>query len=767
MKTLMMTPRGWFRSVCWMALSLVCLAAPLATAQEQPLDGKWRWVAQKPATGWQQPDFDDAKWREGAGGFGTSDTPGARVGTFWSAPNIWMRKQFQLDKVPAKPALLVHHDEDVEVFINGKEVLRLTGYITEYKVVPIDDAAKSAIKAGKNVMAVHCRQTGGGQFVDVHLIDADRVPELPQPPRPTTPFKTALTTEWGEKVTADNAWREYPRPAFERAKWWCLNGSWDYAITPDKQTDVPKKWDGKIVVPFALESQLSGVQRLLDATEALWYHRSFKVEGGQAQRWLLNFEAVDYRSKVWVNGTLVGEHQGGNDPFTLDVTKAVQPGDNELIVRVEDATQGWQLNGKQSLMPRGIWYTQVSGIWQTVWLEAVSSRYLSDAKIKTDAGTGKITVQPIVMGAESRGEQVRVTVVGENGLTKTAAAGNAIEITVPNAKLWSPDQPNLYDLQVQLLDANGQVVDEVKTYAGIRTVGKQRDAEGNLRFTLNGQPIFHWGPLDQGWWPDGLLTPPSDAAMCSDIDFLKAAGFNMIRKHIKVEPRRYYAHCDRVGMLVWQDQVSGGKNPPWTRMRENPEDAVWPDREHEQYMHEFEEMVSSLESHPCIVVWTPFNEAWGQHRTVEVGKWIQARDPSRHVNIASGGNFWPVGDVADEHHYPHPDFPFNAQRYDADFIKVVGEFGGHGLPVDGHLWDNDRDNWGYGGLPKNAEEYKSRYLESIRLLKELKAKGISAGVYTQTTDVEGEINGLLTYDRRVQKIPAAELKRIHQEAGLR
>ena len=305
------------------------------------------------------------------------------------------------------------------------------------------------------------------------------------------------------------------------------------------------------------------------------------------------------------------------------------------------------------------------------------------------------------------------------------------------------------------------MIDTVQSYAGIRTVGKTKDADGHWRFTLNGKQIFHFGPLDQGWWPDGLLTPPSDEAMLYDIEYLRDAGFNMIRKHIKVEPRRYYYHCDRMGMMVWQDQVSGRPNPPWTRMQPNPRDADWKPADHQQYMNEFEEMVDDLEFHPSIVVWVPFNEAWGQHQTIEVGKWIINRDPTRLVNIASGGNFWPVGDVADHHQYPHPDFPFDVQDW-SDYIKVVGEFGGHGLPVKGHLYDENRDNWGYGGLPANANEYLGRYQESIRRLVDLKQRGIAAGVYTQTTDVEIEINGLMTYDRRVIKIPAETLNKLHQ-----
>jgi beta-galactosidase len=479
----------------------------------------------------------------------------------------------------------------------------------------------------------------------------------------------------------------------------------------------------------------------------------------------LHFEAVDYRCRVFVNDRPVGEHVGGNTPFTLDISEAVRPGENRLLVRVEDDTEGAQLNGKQSLEPRGIWYTQVSGIWQTVWLEQVPDRSIGELDIATSARRGTITVRPRIEGTPLSGDSVELSLREEGRIvaTERAPLSRAAEffLELENPRLWSPASPFLYDLELRLLDANGGEIDRVLSYAGIRDVGKTRDSEGHLRLTLNGEIIFPWGPLDQGWWPDGLLTPPSDEAMLFDIQFLRAAGFNMIRKHIKVEPRRYYYHCDRLGMMVWQDQVSGGPRPPWTRLRPNPGDADWSDEDHAQYMREFEAMVDTLEVHPSITMWIPFNEAWGQHRTMEVGRWITERDPSRTINIASGGNFWPVGDVVDHHSYPQPDFPFDRKRF-ADFVKVVGEFGGHGLPLAGHLWDSQRDNWGYGGLPRNASEYRERYVESLERLTDLQRQGIAAGVYTQTTDVEGEINGLMTYDRQRIKIPAAELQRLHQ-----
>ncbi len=589
---------------------------------------------------------------------------------------------------------------------------------------------------------------------------APQAPPQAAEPRPTKPFLSELITTWGAQVTPANAWTEYPRPQLVREGWQNLNGQWDYAITPIAQRTPPAAWDGRILVPFSLESKLGGVQRLLDAGDALWYRRGFSVTPAAGRRTLLNFEAVDYRCEVFVNGRSVGAHVGGHTPFSVDVTDAIRPGANELVVRVEDETEGWQLRGKQVRKAHGIWYTQVSGIWQTVWLEQVPSSYIQTLTMGTDAAAGSITVRPGI-GGPGPARAVRVSVIDNGSVVASAAGEGALTVTVKNPRLWSPASPHLYDLEIVLADAGGAVVDRVRSYAGIRTVGKARDAGGHWRFTLNGQPVFHWGPLDQGWWPDGLLTPPSDAAMRADIAFLKSAGFNMIRKHIKVEPRRYYYHCDQLGMMVWQDHVSGGPGPKWTRLQPNPQDADWPDDRHAQFMLELGRMIDTLESHPSIVVWVPFNEAWGQHRTMDVGAWVAKRDPSRLLNIASGGNFWPVGDIVDDHKYPHPGFAFDPAR-DQHYVKVMGEFGGHGFPVPGHLWDAGRQNWGYGGLPQTEAEFKERYATSIRMLNDLRAQGIAAGVYTQTTDVEGEINGLLTYDRKVAKMPAADLAKLHQ-----
>lgn len=728
----------------------------------QEIVDQWRYSLKEPSGNWQAIDFDDADWTKGPGGFGTRGTPAARIGTEWYTDDIWLRKSFTLDDVPQKPGLLIHHDEEVEVFINGTSVARLDGYTREYIVVELDDA--SVLKEGDNLLAAHCHQTEGGQFIDVHLIDTESVPQLPEPPQPTTPFHTELITSWGDSLTADNAWTEYPRPQLERKQWLNLNGHWDYAISSREETSTPIDWDGKILVPFSLESRLGGVERLLNPNESLWYRRTFEVADTDETRTLLNFEAVDYRCEVFINGKSIGQHVGGNTPFTFDATDAVEDGSNEIVLKVDDDTEAWQLRGKQVLSPNGIWYTRVSGIWQTVWLEQVSNSYIRELKLATNAAEGTISVRPILEGADDHKVTIQV-LDGQEEVAKYAGPILAgVELAIDDAKLWSPRTPHLYDIVVSLLDQDGKVLDSVTSYVGIRDVGKIKDANGDWRFTLNDQELFHWGTLDQGWWPDGLLTPPSDEAMLFDIEYLKAAGFNMIRKHIKVEPRRYYYHCDRLGMLVWQDQVSGGAEPPWTRLEENPVDAQWPAERHAQYMQELEWMISALENHPSIVVWVPFNERWGQHLTMEVGQWTVKRDPSRIVNVASGGNFWPAGDVVDEHAYPHPAFPFHLgenERF-APFVKVVGEFGGHGYPIQDHLWDPNRRNWGYGSLRKTKSEYRERYEVSLEKLDELRKQGIAGAVYTQTTDVEGEINGLMTYDRQVIKIPAKELAELHK-----
>jgi hypothetical protein len=577
------------------------------------------------------------------------------------------------------------------------------------------------------------------------------------------PVEGKISTPWAKDVSPERVWAEYPRPTLKRENWRNLNGLWSYSIG-QKDAEVAGDWEGEILVPFAVEAALSGVGRELEPDQSLWYKRTFEAIKKPGKRVLLHFEAVDYEATVWLNGSKLGSHVGGHTPFSFDITEALKEGENEVMVRVHDATSGFQLVGKQHLRPNSIWYTRVSGIWQTVWIEEVNERAISNLVFTSDIKSGKLGVEIALEGSVVEGERYRVEASYKGKLAGRVEGTGKLSLQLSNPKLWSPDTPHLYDLKVELLDAQSKVIDAVTSYAALREVGKSRDKNGNLRFTLNGEPIFHWGPLDQGWWPDGLLTPPSVEAMVSDIDYLKAAGFNMIRKHIKVEPRLYYAHCDKVGMMVWQDQVCAVYEPnaprssitQWIGIGENPTEGVWPEEAHQQFVTEYKRMVDHLRHYPSIVVWTPFNEAWGQHRSLEVGRMAVDYDKTRAINVASGGNFWPVGDIADAHSYPDPSFPTSDKRFN-DYVKVVGEFGGHGWPVKDHLWDSSKKNWGYGNLPQSLDEWKERYTRSIRVLQSLKRQGVSGGVYTQTTDVEIEINGLLTYDR-VEKVPASWLR---------
>jgi beta-galactosidase len=570
----------------------------------------------------------------------------------------------------------------------------------------------------------------------------------------------AMMTRWGKQVTPENAWQEYPRPQFRREENWAnLNGLWDYAVTRDAKK--PDSFDGKILVPFAIESALSGVGHLLEPNETLWYRRTFNHQTPSGHRTLLNFEAVDYTCTVFVNGTEVGKHVGSSDPFKFDITDVLQDGDNEVVVKVIDKTAPEQTLGKQTLKPKGIYYTRVSGIWQTVWLEDVPTRHLAMVKMKPRIGEGTLRVLPTLAGTPIAGERLKITVRDQGKEVGTADA--ALSVRIPNSKLWSPDSPHLYDITIELFDGDDKLVDRVESYAAMREVGVRRGPAGHIRIMLNDEELFHYGPLDQGWWPDGLLTPPSDEAMRFDVDFLKKAGFNMIRKHIKIEPRRFYSHCDRVGMLVWQDMPSTGGRPFWSKLAPNPVEDQWPKQQHEQFMKELKAMINNLRNHPSIVMWVPFNERWGQHETVQIGQTIENLDVTRLLNIASGGNFFPVGDVADRHNYPEPTYPFEDQRLN-DYVKVVGEFGGHGYVVEGHQWNTEMRNWGYGGLPQTQAEYKARYRKSFDELMNLRRRGVAAAVYTQTTDVEGEVNGLMTYDREVQKMSAEELAELHGAA---
>ena len=574
------------------------------------------------------------------------------------------------------------------------------------------------------------------------------------------PAGDRIQTEWAEKMDVKNVLPEYPRPLMERSDWMNLNGLWNYAIRPT-DTSVPTAYDGQILVPYAVESSLSGVGKNLGEKNDLWYQRSFSLPAAwKGKRVLLHFGAVDWKTDVWVNGVKVGTHTGGFTPFSFDVTAALQKGDNELVVKVWDPTdKGYQPRGKQVNNPHGIWYTPVSGIWQTVWLEPVPEHYITQLRTTPDVDRNRLALE-VQSNSTQAVERIEVTVLEEG---KPVAEGAAlcnvpVEIAMPaDVKLWSPDTPFLYDLEVRLY-ADGKVVDRVKSYAAMRKYSTRRDEDGIMRLQLNNQDIFQFGPLDQGWWPDGLYTAPSDEALRYDIEMTKKLGYNMIRKHIKVEPARWYTYCDRLGVIVWQDMPSGDKNPEWQnrnyfqgaeRTRSAESEAC--------YRKEWKEIIDCLYSYPCIGVWVPFNEAWGQFKSCEIAEWTKNYDPTRLVNPASGGNHYPCGDILDLHNYPAPEM----YLYDAQRVNVLGEYGGIGLVLDGHIWETKR-NWGYVQF-KTPDEVTAEYIKYARELLKLSKKGFSAAVYTQTTDVEVEVNGLMTYDRKVLKVNEAEIRKINEE----
>ncbi len=574
------------------------------------------------------------------------------------------------------------------------------------------------------------------------------------------PAGDKIKTAWAEEIDVDNVLPEYPRPIMERPEWSNLNGLWNYAVLPLGKS-LPTSFDGKILVPFAIESSLSGVGKMLGEDKELWYQRDFSIPSKwKGKKVLLHFGAVDWKAEVWVNNIKVGEHTGGFTPFTFDITPALGNSKNTLVVKVWDPTdKGPQPRGKQVSQPRGIWYTPVSGIWQTVWLEPVARHYITNIRTTPDIDRNNVKVK-IETDNNRYSDKFEVKVFEGEHLVAMGTSINGLPVEVPmpaDAKLWSPDEPFLYRMEVSLL-AGGKPVDCVKSYMAMRKYSVKRDGKGIVRLQLNNKDLFQFGPLDQGWWPDGLYTAPTDEALRYDIKKTKDFGFNMIRKHIKVEPARWYTHCDRMGVIVWQDMPSGDKNPEWqnrkyfegTELKRSPESEA-------TYRKEWKEIIDCLYSYPCIGTWIPFNEAWGQFKTREIAEWTKQYDPTRLVNPASGGNHYTCGDMLDLHNYPGP----KMYLYDAQRATVLGEYGGIGLVLKNHLWEPKR-NWGYIQFNTSAEA-TAEYLKYAKMLRKMIDRGFSAAVYTQTTDVEVEVNGLMTYDRKVIKLDEAALKKINGE----
>lgn len=579
-----------------------------------------------------------------------------------------------------------------------------------------------------------------------------------------------LKTRFFDSVDKNCPHSEYPRPQLVREDWMCLNGECDYEITPAGEP-CPKNFSGKIILPFAIESQLSGVQRVLQPDERLWYRKRFTLDSRfDGKRCILHFGAVDWQCKVFVNGELAGKHTGGYCPFSFDITDNLVDGENELIVKVYDPTdKGWQNRGKQVLKSVGFWYTGTSGIWQSVWLEPVAQSHITCVRLTPDIDAGEIVVS--CTGEELDGCTIDAEISLSGERVYSGEMSLNAHLPVPDAKLWSPESPTLYDL-VLTVKKNGEAVDTVKSYFGMRKFGIGKDKQGLPRLMLNNEPYFQRGLLDQGYWSDGGLTPTTDEAMIFDISEMKRLGFNMLRKHIKVEPLRWYYHCDRMGMLVWQDMVSGGGpyRPgiiqfPLVGLPQRKDNAYAAfGRESLQsrqyYQEELQATVELLYNCPCIALWVPFNEGWGQFDALKAVRMLRALDKTRLIDHASGWHDQGGGDVYSRHVYFYP------YRFKKDprgrRACVLTEFGGYTLPVPGHLYTQDKV-FSYKKI-KTEEAFNRAYARLYeKQILPAKEKGLCAAIYTQLSDVESEINGLMTYDRRVLKADPELFARLHRQ----
>ena len=560
---------------------------------------------------------------------------------------------------------------------------------------------------------------------------------------------------------------EYPRPQFERRDWLCLNGIYDFTI--GYEYDRPDAFDGTILVPFAPEYRASGVERHPEPDEYMWYRRDFCIpEDWNGRRILLHFGAVDYTCEVFVNGISVGSHTGGYLPFSFDITDFLVEGANELALRANDPTdKGGQPRGKQATRSHGFWYKSVSGIWQTVWLEPVNEAHLENVKMTPDVFGKKLTVE----AHAPEGCVLTASVTDADGSPVAGAEiGGRTEIPLPDAHLWTPEDPYLYNITFTLMK-DGAAVDEVRSYFGMRDFSLRRDMKGYMRLCLNGKPCFQSGLLDQGYWIDTGLTPPTDGAMIYDIQKMKDMGFNMLRKHIKVEPLRWYYHCDRLGMLVWQDMVSGGDYesnflvgvlPNLNIRTVSDQHYAWFKRTNEEdkaeFRRELNEMIDVLYNSVSICCWVPFNEGWGQFDALEIGRAVKEKDPTRFVDHASGWHDMGGPDFVSIHKYVTP---VRAPKTDPQRPFVLSEFGGYSLILDEHVWNKNKS---FGYMMYRSQATLTAAVKKLyeKQIVPLLAKGLSATVYTQVSDVEAEVNGLLTYDRKVVKVDEAVMREINK-----
>lgn len=566
-------------------------------------------------------------------------------------------------------------------------------------------------------------------------------------PAQSNHLSVPLISPWAEHIDTENVLPEYPRPQMTRSEWTNLNGYWNLAFTGTDEAK-PEIFKELILVPFCVESYLSGVQKRLSADSVLWYQKEIEYTAPtKGEKVLLNFGAIDWQAQVWVNGTKVGEHEGGFDPFSFDITQALIGGNNQVIeVRVWDPTdKGDQPTGKQRQNNKGIFYTPVSGIWQTVWLERVPDLYIQDLKITPNVDASTVTIE--VKTTSTCDLHIKVMDEDITVAEKLASSNYSIVIPIKNAKLWEPGSPFLYQLSVSIIEQK-KVTDHVDSYFGMRKIEVKKDGFGTDRIYLNDKEFFTFGPLDQGWWPAGLYTAPSDAALRYDIEITQALGFNTIRKHVKVEPARFYYWCDVMGIVLWQDMV-----PP--RTGTPPDSKVVPERSEDlkrYYKKETQAQIAHLYNHPSICIWVPFNEGWGQHNTNEILKWVESLDTTRLVDGPSGWLDEGYGDMRDMHYYSKGGMcPVEDGR-----VAVLGEYGGFTIGIDGHQWQSS-NHFGYV-KSESIEKYNNDYLNLLNLTHHFKLQGLGGAIYTQTTDVEGEINGFMTYDRKVLKIDTARAR---------
>ena len=717
------------------------------TADVEP--ATWKYVTETPASEeWMSPAFDDAAWSEGQAAFGKTRS---YIKTTWTTDDIWLRK-----KVGTKGLVFgdlknlkfyVKCDATLEVYFNGipattyelsRETVK-TGYVS----IP-DEALQAAVESQELVIAVHCNRTSKMRIFDSSLSGVTN--------RVVSSVKYAmkkgpLTSVFAKDIDLDNVWGEYPRPQMVREEWQSLNGVWDLQPLFGNNVGVPSA-DGysmEILVPFPIESAISGIMGKYDRFA---YRRTFTVPADwKGRNLLLHFEAVDWECEVFVNGQCVGIHQGGYDIFAFDITKFLVEGDGqELVVKVFDPTDmGGQPRGKQTLSPGGIMYTSSSGIWQSVWMEPVKNVHIEKYTVVPNIDNSTVAVNVVTAGGQAAKAVINVKDGDKVVATVETDANKQVTISVPDAKLWSPDSPFLYNLDIALVEG-GETVDAVEGYFGMRKISIAKDGD-HTRMFLNNEALFHIGPLDQGFWPDGLYTAPTDAAMLYDIQVTKQLGFNMIRKHIKVEPRRWYYHCDRLGMLVWQDMPSG-----------NSYGGVGIDQS--QFKKELTAMIEKLYNAPSVIMWIIFNESQGRHDVDGLVNHVRTLDGSRLVNLDSqyGTHSTYIGDVWDVHHYPNPAFVSCPNK---DIVNVCGEYGGLSYKEEGHIWLLSGTGQTYATM-SSREELLNTYEEYVYdLIKFRDFFGMGGAVYTQTTDVELEINGLMTYDRAIVKVDVDKMAKIN------